>query len=42
MSDEASNPSTLQDPLASLLARSQRLPEDAEPLGLPSTPRRVH
>jgi hypothetical protein len=41
MSDEAPNPSTLQDPLASLLARSQRLPEDAEPLGLPSTPQRV-
>jgi hypothetical protein len=41
MSDEAPNPSMLQDPLVSLLARSQRLPEDAEPLGLPSTPRRV-
>ena len=30
-----------QDPMASLLARSRRLPEDQEPIGLPSIPQRV-
>ena len=35
MSDDAPKLTTPKDALASLLARSQRLPEDQEPIGLP-------